>query len=59
MGSLKNRALYRIVLKDGRQVLQEEVLRGIDRIRDVGVGPDGGLYLLTDGGYFLRLAPAT
>jgi glucose/arabinose dehydrogenase/cytochrome c5 len=58
VGSLKNRALYRIVLKDGRQVLQEEVLRGIDRIRDVGVGPDGGLYLLTDGGYFLRLAPA-
>lgn len=57
VGTLKNRALYRIVLKDNRQVLQEEVLRGIDRIRDVGVGPDGGLYLLTDGGLFLRLAP--
>ncbi len=58
VGSLKNRALYRIVLKEGRAVLQEEVLRGIDRIRDVGVGPDGGLYLLTDGGLFLRLSPA-
>lgn len=58
VGSLKNRALYRIVLKDNRQVLQEEVLRGIDRIRDVGVGPDGCIYVLTDGGLFLRLAPA-
>ena len=58
VGSLKNRALYRIVLKDNRQVLQEEVLRNIDRIRDVGVGPDGCVYLLTDGGLFLRLAPA-
>ncbi len=59
VGTMKNRALYRIVLKDNRQVLQEEVLRGIDRIRDVGVGPDGCLYLLTDGGLFLRLAPAS
>lgn len=58
VGSMKNRALYRIVLKENRQVLQEEVLRGIDRIRDVGVGPDGRLYLLTDGGLFLRLTPA-
>lgn len=58
VGAMKNRALYRIVLKDNRQVLQEEVLRGIDRIRDVGVGPDSCVYLLTDGGLFLRLAPA-
>lgn len=58
VGSLKNRTLYRIVLKDNRAILQEEVLRGIDRIRDVGAGPDGLLYLLTDGGLFLRLAPA-
>jgi aldose sugar dehydrogenase len=58
VGSLKNRALYRIVLKADRAVLQEEVLRGIDRIRDVGVGPDGYVYLLTDGGLFLRLSPA-
>lgn len=58
VGSMKYRSLYRIVLKDNRQVLQEEVLRGIDRVRDVGVGPDGCVYLLTDGGLFLRLAPA-
>ena len=57
VGSLKNRALYRIVLKDNRQVLQEEVLHGIDRIRDLGEGPDGRIYLLTDGGLFLRLSP--
>lgn len=58
VGTLKNRSLYRIVLDGNRQVLQEEVLRGIDRVRDVGVGPDGCIYILTDGGYFLRLAPA-
>jgi glucose/arabinose dehydrogenase len=58
VGAMKYRSLYRIVLKDNRQVLQEEVLRGIDRVRDVGVGPDGCVYLLTDGGLFLRLAPA-
>lgn len=58
VGAMKNRALYRIVLDGGRQVLQEEMLRGIDRVRDVGVGPDGCLYVLTDGGLFLRLSPA-
>ena len=58
VGSMKYRSLYRIVLKNDRQVLQEEIVRGIDRVRDVGVGPDGLVYLLTDGGLFLRLVPA-
>lgn len=49
IGALKERNLIRLEL-DGEQVLQEERLLGElkARIRDVRVGPDGYLYVLTD-----------
>ncbi|MES0874836.1 PQQ-dependent sugar dehydrogenase [Sinimarinibacterium thermocellulolyticum] len=49
VGSLKFGQLVRLVL-DGETVVHEErLLEGLDkRIRDVRLGPDGDLYLLTD-----------
>jgi glucose/arabinose dehydrogenase len=56
-----NRWLVRLKL-DGEKVLREErVLRGeLGSIRDVRMGPDGSLYLLTDdpNGFLARLDPA-
>lgn len=59
-GSLAGRKLVRLVL-DGRRVASEELLLDgdIGRIRDVRVGPDGFVYLLSDGpaGKLWRLQP--
>ena len=60
VGSLKFRYLARLELKDGKVVREERLLQGIEqRIRDVRVGPDGLLYVLTDEGrgQLLRLLP--
>ncbi len=61
VGALKSQFLDRIVL-DGTRVVSEEKLLGDlrERIRDVRQGPDGLLYVLTDGakGRLLRLDPA-
>ncbi|WP_246237652.1 PQQ-dependent sugar dehydrogenase [Caldichromatium japonicum] len=59
VGALKYRLLVRLKL-DGQQVIAEErLLEGIGRIRDVRVGPDGLIYLLTDepNGRLLQLSP--
>lgn len=60
VGALRAQALVRLVL-DGAQVLKEErLLQGVlGRIRDVRVGPDGFIYLLTDEsrGVLARLEP--
>jgi glucose/arabinose dehydrogenase len=58
MGSLKQMDLFRIVLDGDRPVVQETILHGVNRIRDVRVGPEGYVYLLTDAGQLLRLVPA-
>ncbi len=58
MATLKQRNLYRIRFEDGRLASQEVILRDMDRIRDVGQGPDGLIYVLTDSGAFARLVPA-
>ena len=62
LGALAGTALWRVVLggSDGTtEVLRERLLaaRG-ERIRDVRVGPDGWIYLLTDGapGKLLRVS---
>jgi glucose/arabinose dehydrogenase len=58
MGALRSQSLIRLTL-DGRRVTGEErYLETLgQRIRDVRQGPDGWLYLLTDGndGSILRL----
>ncbi len=60
-GALKLTHLARLELEDGEVVAEERLLDGAGmRIRDVRSGPDGYLYLLTDGshGKLLRLVPA-
>ncbi len=60
VGALRGQMLVRLAL-DGTKIKQEErLLQGLgQRIRDVRVGPDGLIYLLTDegDGSILRLSP--
>jgi aldose sugar dehydrogenase len=62
VGALAGRALHRLVL-DGEKIVGEEKLLADlgERIRDVRIGPDGALWLLTDNpqGRVLRLVPAS
>ncbi len=60
MGSLGDRRLVRMELRDDRILFQEHLLAELDeRIRDVRMGPDGYLYILTDAdpGGIYRLEP--
>ncbi len=61
VGALRDQMLVRLGL-DGEKVVKEErLLKGtLGRIRDVRVGPDGLVYLLTDApaGVLVRLEPA-
>jgi aldose sugar dehydrogenase len=61
VGALAGELLARLELDGERVVAEERLLEGeIGRIRDVRVGPDGYLYLLTDesDGALYRLEPA-
>lgn len=60
VGALKDRHLRRIDLEGGKVVRQHILLKEIgERIRDVRVGPDGLLYVLTDEkkGKLIRIEP--
>ncbi len=49
IGSLVDRHLLRLVIEDDRVIHQERLLDGtLGRVRDVRLGPEGYLYLLTD-----------
>ncbi|RJG02803.1 PQQ-dependent sugar dehydrogenase [Noviherbaspirillum sedimenti] len=61
VGSLKFDYLARLELRDGKVVREEKLLQDLgQRIRDVRMGPDGLLYILTDErrGQLIRLQPA-
>jgi glucose/arabinose dehydrogenase/ketosteroid isomerase-like protein len=60
VSALAGKALLRLVLKDDRVVAEQRLLTELDaRIRAVGEGPDGALYVMTDGNEakILRLVP--
>lgn len=60
VGALKDQMLVRLELKDGKIVDEERLLKDeLGRIRDVNLGPDDLLYLLTDAdnGKLVRLEP--
>ena len=60
VGALKDELLVRLELDGDRVVKEERMMRNtIGRIRDVRVGPDGYVYLLTDErrGVLARLEP--
>jgi glucose/arabinose dehydrogenase len=57
---LRGEALLRLELDGTRVIAEEKLLTSLNaRIRDVRQGPDGWLYVLTDGaeGQLLRLVP--
>jgi aldose sugar dehydrogenase len=58
VGALRGRVLDRLTLS-GKQVIAEEPLlvEQHDRIRDVRMGPEGAVYVLTDNGKLLKLTP--
>ena len=61
VGALRYRLLARLKLDGERVVREERILKGtIGRIRDVRIGPDGYVYLLSDEqpGVLARLEPA-
>jgi glucose/arabinose dehydrogenase len=61
VGALAGQALHRLVL-NGDRVTGEEVIKDVDaRIRDVRMGLDGALWLLTDSqdGRVLRVVPGS
>jgi len=61
IGALADRALIRLTLQGDAIVAEERLLQDLRaRIRDVRVGPDGYVYVLTDEnpGKLLRIAPA-
>jgi len=60
MGTLRGQALVRLVLEGDTVASEQRLLENLGkRIRDVRQGPDGHIYLLTDGnaGELLRLLP--
>jgi glucose/arabinose dehydrogenase len=60
VGTLKATELYRMVVERDRVVHVETLLKGLGRIRDVEVGPEGAIYLLLEqqsGGRILKLVP--
>ncbi len=58
VGALAGRNLVRLVIENDRVVAEEQLLGDLKaRIRDVRQGPDGAIWLLTDEGDILRLAP--
>ena len=60
VGALAYRLLARLELDGDRVVREERILNGVlGRIRDVRVGPDGYVYLLSDEqpGVLARLEP--
>jgi aldose sugar dehydrogenase len=60
VAELVGRSLVRLVLKDERVVAEQRLLSELNsRIRGVSEGPDGALYVLTDGntGKILKLVP--
>ena len=60
VGALRGQALVRLTLQGNTVVAEERLLtQQVGRIRDVRVGPDGWVYLLTDSpdGELIRLKP--
>lgn len=59
-GGLKQQSVRRIKLDTGGQVTGEETIRIGQRVRDVRMGPDGYLYVLTDesDGKLIRIEPS-
>lgn len=58
VGALAGQLIARVEIKNKKSVGEERLLKNIGRVRAVSQGPDGYIYVLTEGpGMFLRLLP--
>jgi glucose/arabinose dehydrogenase len=58
-GGLRGTGVYRLTLKNNKVVSEEPLLTDLHtRIRDVRVGPDGAVYVLTEQKALLKLTPS-
>ncbi len=59
IGGLASKSLIRLTLSDGKVTGEARYLQGQARVRDVEVGKDGAIYILTDSknGALIRLTP--
>ena len=55
VGSLKFRYMVHLVLEGDRVVANEIVFLGIGRVRNIKQGPDGYIYVATEGDGIVRL----
>lgn len=61
VAGLGSRAIHRMVIENAQVVSEQRLFESLDqRMRDVRVGPDGAIYVLTDhaNGAVLRISPA-
>jgi glucose/arabinose dehydrogenase len=57
-GALRGLGVYRLEIRNGKVVAEEPLLNELKtRIRDVRVGPDGAVYILTEQKALLKLTP--
>ncbi|MBC3475017.1 PQQ-dependent sugar dehydrogenase [Pseudomonas taiwanensis] len=62
VATLKDKSVRRIIRKNGLVMKEERLLAELgERFRDIKVGQDGAIYVLTDGenAKLLRMVPAT
>lgn len=56
--ALKDQEIRRLVIEGDQVLSQEVILKGMGRVRDVKIGPDGALYVLTNSpDALLRITP--
>lgn len=58
VGSLAFEEIRRLVIENNKVTEQEMILKGVGRVRDLKMGPDGALYVLLNGpDMILRISP--
>lgn len=57
VGSLKFRYMVHLVLDGNRVTATENVFQGIGRVRNIKQGPDGYIYVATEGNGIIRILP--
>ena len=58
VGALAGQHIHRVVLQGNQVVHTEKILQDFARFRDIRQGPDGYIYVLTEGpGLFFRIVP--
>lgn len=56
--ALKDQEIRRLVIEGDNLISQEVIMKGMGRVRDVKIGPDGALYVLTNApDALLRITP--